>query len=261
MLGISLLYPVIDADARETQWYCFKRNAVRWTKPSHVFVFSLFVSLLVCATCTYAKTRWRFIVQCLRTSDFIHKKTWMSRPMCSWLTQFAVFFAVFLDPGHRNCHQDHTRNQSWRCHLACSKPCRKHESVLSYIPFPKLTYPPKTGRAPKGNSSYSSSNHPLFFWGYVSFREGICPEYWWAENEISFEVVKFSGDMLIFGGVDKTNMGIVGSQGRGCNNRCAWQSKATHMIKQVESWWFKAWLRTSRSAWVSIVNTFAFHCK
>lgn len=66
-------------------------------------------------------------------------------------------------------------------------------------PFPKLTYPPKTGRAPQGNSSYSSSNHPLIFRGYRSFSEGICPEYWWAENEISFEVIKFSGDMLIFG--------------------------------------------------------------
>lgn len=33
---------------------------------------------------------------------------------------------------------------------------------------------------------------------------------------------------------------------------CAQQSKATRMIKQVESWWLKAWLRTFRSSWASI---------
>ncbi len=91
---------------------------------------------------------------------FQKQKTWMSKPTYSWLTLLTVSHRVY--PGHRNCHQDHTRNQSWRCHLACSKPCHRSMKTDIYLPR-KLTYPPKIGRIPQGNKS--CSKHPLIFRG------------------------------------------------------------------------------------------------
>ena len=117
------------------------------------------------------------------------------------------FFTVFLYPGHRNCHQDHTRNQSWRCHLACSKPCRKHEWVLSYT-LPQTNISPENRPGPTRKFIIFIFQPSMLVSARVYARNMSGKwNFLWSGP--------FSGDMLIFGGVYKTN---IGSQGGGCNN-------------------------------------------